>query len=190
MTPTENELQHSLLPAIAAVKAGQLQQAALLAIESLDAMAKRGADHILLACTELPLAAAVAVRWTSAICIDTTRVLARVTVEHWRSNGSLSTRTERHLLTAQATRRLSARHVERLRALELECEAFATLAVMAGAQPDMDRPAIGPFDQRRDVDDVQALRPLARTGRVPVWHAWRWRKFVSVITWHHEAPGV
>jgi aspartate racemase len=86
VTPTENELQHSLLPAIAAVKAGRLQQAARLAIESLDAMASRGADHILLACTELPLAAAAASRWTSAICIDTTRVLARVTVEHWRQS--------------------------------------------------------------------------------------------------------
>jgi aspartate racemase len=88
VTPTENELQHSLLPAIAAVKAGQLQQAARLAFESLDAMANRGAGHILLACTELPLAAAAASRWTSATCIDTTRVLARTTVDHWRSNRS------------------------------------------------------------------------------------------------------
>ena len=83
VTPTENELEHSILPAIAAVKAGELQEAARLAIESLDGMANRGANHILLACTELPVAAAAATRWTSAICIDTTRVLARTTVDHW-----------------------------------------------------------------------------------------------------------
>lgn len=90
LAPTDDELRRLLLPAIAAVKAGQLQQAAELTIESLDAMAKRGATHILLACTELPLAAAAAGRTTSAICIDTTRVLARATVAHWRSNQSTS----------------------------------------------------------------------------------------------------
>ena len=92
LTPTEDELQRSLLPAIAAVKAGQLQQAGRLAIESLDALANRGAHHILLACTELPLAAAAASRRPSAICIDTTRVLARTTVDHWRSNQSANWR--------------------------------------------------------------------------------------------------
>ena len=83
--PTDDELDRALLPAIAAVKAGQLQQAASLAFESLDAMAKRGADHILLACTELPIALAAADRHPSAVCIDTTRVLARATVAHWRA---------------------------------------------------------------------------------------------------------
>ena len=85
LTPTDDELERALLPAIAAVKAGRLQQAARLASESLDAIAARGADHILLACTELPLAAAAAGRCTSAILIDTNRVLARATVAHWRS---------------------------------------------------------------------------------------------------------
>jgi aspartate/glutamate racemase len=51
-------------------------------------MANRGADRILLACTELPLAMAAASCWTSAICIETTRVLARTTVDHWRSRRS------------------------------------------------------------------------------------------------------
>ena len=88
LIPTEDELQRSLLPAIAAVKAGQLEHAARLAIESLDAMVNRGADHILLACTELPLAMAADTRRTSATCIDTTRVLARATVDHWRGNQS------------------------------------------------------------------------------------------------------
>jgi aspartate racemase len=89
LTPTDDELRRLLLPAIAAVKAGRLQHAAGLTIESLDAMAGRGATHILLACTELPLAAAAADRTTSAICIDTTRVLARANVAHWRSNQSI-----------------------------------------------------------------------------------------------------
>ena len=85
VTPTEDELERALLPAIAAVKAGELQRAAALAFESLDAIAKRGADHILLACTELPIALAAADRHPSAVCIDTTRVLARATVDHWRA---------------------------------------------------------------------------------------------------------
>ena len=84
--PREDELERALLPAIAAVKAGELQQAASLAFESLDAMAKRGAGHILLACTELPIALAAADRHPSAVCIDTTRVLARATVDHWRAS--------------------------------------------------------------------------------------------------------
>jgi aspartate racemase len=85
LTPTEDELERALLPAIAAVKAGQLRQAASLAFQSLDAMAKRGAGHILLACTELPIALAAADRHPPAVCIDTTRVLARATVDHWRA---------------------------------------------------------------------------------------------------------
>jgi aspartate racemase len=86
LTPTEDELEQSLLPAIAAVKAGELREAASLARESLEAMAKRGAGHVLLACTELPIALAAADRQPSVICIDTTRVLARATVEYWRAN--------------------------------------------------------------------------------------------------------
>jgi aspartate/glutamate racemase len=41
---------------------------------------------VVLACTELPIALAAADRDPPVVCIDTTRVLARATVEHWRAN--------------------------------------------------------------------------------------------------------
>ena len=84
MTPTDDELELSLLPAIAAVKAGRVAQAGPLMLAALHAMARRGATHILLACTELPIALAATASSVPVHCIDTTRVLAQATVAHWR----------------------------------------------------------------------------------------------------------
>lgn len=81
--PTADELERTVLPAIAAVKAGNLPTAGDLLNDVLGALARRGAAHVVLACTELPLALAARRPAFPVICIDTNRALARATVAHW-----------------------------------------------------------------------------------------------------------
>jgi len=84
IAPAADELDLAVLPAIAAVKAGRILQAGDLLQDVLGALVRRGATHVVLACTELPLALAASRHRTPAICIDTNRALARATVAHWR----------------------------------------------------------------------------------------------------------
>jgi aspartate racemase len=84
--PTDDELDRLLLPAIAAVKAGSISESGPLTLDVLHAMARRGTTHILLACTELPIAlAGMPASDLPAHCIDTTLALAKATVAHWRA---------------------------------------------------------------------------------------------------------
>ncbi len=53
--PTAAEIQECLTPSIAAVKAGALERAATLLRELAQALAQRGAQAIVLGCTEIPL---------------------------------------------------------------------------------------------------------------------------------------
>jgi aspartate racemase len=85
LTPTDDELDRLLLPAIAAVKAGRIAQSGPLALEVLQGLSRRGATHIVLACTELPIALAGMEASLPAVCIDTTLALAKATVAHWRT---------------------------------------------------------------------------------------------------------
>ena len=83
--PGEDELQQWLLPAIAAVKAGQIAAGSALLDQLLASFAARGTRHVLLACTELPIALAASDRPRTSACIDSTLALARLTVSYWRS---------------------------------------------------------------------------------------------------------
>lgn len=83
--PTDDELDRLLLPAIAAVKAGRLVQAGAWLTEALDALVRRGVGHVVLACTELPVALPSVPTALSGLCIDNNRVLARATVALWQS---------------------------------------------------------------------------------------------------------
>lgn len=82
--PTDEELDRLLLPAIAAVKAGKTAQAGAWLTEALDALVHRGVRHVILACTELPVALQSVPPDLSTLCIDNNRVLARATVTLWR----------------------------------------------------------------------------------------------------------
>ena len=86
--PGEDELQQWLLPAIAAVKAGQIAAGSALLDQLLASFAARGTRHVLLACTELPIALAASDRPRTSACIDSTLALARLTVSYWRSRAS------------------------------------------------------------------------------------------------------
>lgn len=85
MVPTPRELDDFWLPAIVEVKAGRVPAGASYAELGMQALLRKGATQVVLACTELPLALALTTYGQSSVCVDTTRALARATVRHWKS---------------------------------------------------------------------------------------------------------
>lgn len=69
-----------VLPAIAAVKANDLARAHRLAITAVTRLHAAGAQAVVLACTETPVAVEFAAHPAAAHCIDATRALARACV--------------------------------------------------------------------------------------------------------------
>lgn len=90
LEPSPDDLEDLVLPCIEHVKGGAAAAAAPLVLAALRSMAQRGAQAVLLACTELPIAFAASQGTRSLVpCIDTTRELARACVRYWR--GATST---------------------------------------------------------------------------------------------------
>ena len=85
--PTDAVAEQAMLPAIAHVKAGRVAQAAPLMARAVESLRADGADSIILACTEAPIAMAAAGGDLEALCVDSTMSLARATVALWRSRG-------------------------------------------------------------------------------------------------------
>lgn len=77
-----------VLPAIAAVKANDLPLAHGLAVDAVARLLDCGAQAVVLACTETPLAIDFADSRVNARCIDATRALARACVTWHRRPGS------------------------------------------------------------------------------------------------------
>lgn len=73
-------------PAIAAVKRGDLDDAHGLVMQACAALEARGAEAIVLACTEIPVAVAHAASRYDAIAVDATRALARACVRWARDS--------------------------------------------------------------------------------------------------------
>lgn len=96
--PFDPQLQHDCVdPAIDAVKAGELDRARSLARAALDRERARGAQAVLLGCTELPLAFTDAPAHGLAI-VDATEALAQACVRRWfhaRGSATGATRTPR-----------------------------------------------------------------------------------------------
>jgi aspartate racemase len=82
------------LPSIAAVKAGRLAVARPQMEGAVAALLEQGATWVLLACTEAPIAMVGASPGVAQACIDTTEVLARATVAHWRARSAMPQRSE------------------------------------------------------------------------------------------------
>ncbi|MBM3340620.1 MAG: aspartate/glutamate racemase family protein [Betaproteobacteria bacterium] len=79
--------QHTLVgPAIGHVKRGELTQAHALATRAAQGLLARGAQGIILGCTEIPLAIEFGQSAVSAHCIDATRALARGCVRWWQDD--------------------------------------------------------------------------------------------------------
>ncbi len=74
-----------VLPAIACVKAHDLQRAHRLAIQAVQNLLDNGACAVVLACTETPVAVEFAAHPAATHCIDATRALARACVAWHRT---------------------------------------------------------------------------------------------------------
>ncbi|MBX9903716.1 MAG: amino acid racemase [Burkholderiales bacterium] len=80
-----------VLPAIAAVKANDLPRAHGLALEAVARLLDSGAQAVVLACTETPVAIDYADNPVKARCIDATRALARACVAwHQAASGPVT----------------------------------------------------------------------------------------------------
>ena len=84
LAPTDAALDDWVLPAIAMVKAGNTQEAGPLLERAIQAMLDEGADGIILACTEAPMALQGAPAALRARCIDSSTALAQATVALWQ----------------------------------------------------------------------------------------------------------
>ena len=83
ITPSEDEMEGSVVPAIAAVKANDLATARAPLLGVVDSLAARGAQAVVLGCTEIPLPLRGAT--ASVPMIDTIDALARATLRWWRN---------------------------------------------------------------------------------------------------------
>jgi aspartate racemase len=79
--PDDGLLDGCILPSIAAVKAGQLDAAREPMRRAVQTLLDQGAERVLLACTEAPIAMASP---EDPRTVDTTLALARATVREWR----------------------------------------------------------------------------------------------------------
>jgi aspartate racemase len=83
LNTTEEQAQW-VLPAIACVKRRELAQAHALVSRACEALHARGAQSIILACTEIPVALEYASTPYAAISVDATRALAQACVQWWK----------------------------------------------------------------------------------------------------------
>ncbi|HYC45779.1 MAG TPA: amino acid racemase [Burkholderiales bacterium] len=81
---TEEEQAELVEPAILAVKRHALAAAHPLAVQACERLAERGAESIIMACTEIPPALEYASHPFATRCVDPTRALARACVRWWR----------------------------------------------------------------------------------------------------------
>ncbi len=79
------DLDALVLPAIAHVKTNALESAHTLAVRAALNLQTAGAQAVILACTEIPLALEHRSSDIAAICVDPTRALAQECVRWWRS---------------------------------------------------------------------------------------------------------
>lgn len=86
---TRADQDRLVLPAIAAVKANDLRRAHALAVQAVENLIAAGAQAVVLACTETPLAIDHAASPVAAHCVDATRALARACVVWYRSANPL-----------------------------------------------------------------------------------------------------
>jgi aspartate racemase len=82
LVPLPEVMGKCVLPAIALVKRDRAAAAAPLLARAVGHLRAAGAAHVLLACTELPLALAAA---PLPCCIDATEALARACLAWWRA---------------------------------------------------------------------------------------------------------
>jgi len=85
ITNSRTDQDKLVLPAIACVKANDLDRGHLLAVRAVENLRAAGACAVVLACTETPIAVEHARSAAAAHCIDATRALARACVAWHRT---------------------------------------------------------------------------------------------------------
>ena len=80
---TDDELDSAVVPSIELVKVGRAEQAGRLLTPAVEALFRRGAVAVVLACTETPIALDAVESPLRARCVDTNRALARACVRWW-----------------------------------------------------------------------------------------------------------
>jgi aspartate racemase len=98
LLPNDALLDSAMLPAIAHIKAGRLTQAGPLMARAVQALLDQGAEVVVLACTEAPIALAPAPANLQARCVDATQSLANATVALWlKMRASKASSWSRHV---------------------------------------------------------------------------------------------
>ncbi len=83
--PEDAEMTALVLPAIALVKAGRAREGGELVEQAVQALLARGANTVVLACTETPLALDAVESKMRSVCVDSTGALARSCVRWWHA---------------------------------------------------------------------------------------------------------
>lgn len=84
--PDEDAMERWVLPGIDLVKAGRTLEAAVLIEHAVQALLRQGADAVVLACTETPVALDALGSPLRERCVDSTAALARACVAWWLAN--------------------------------------------------------------------------------------------------------
>lgn len=88
LLPGDEVMDRLVLPGIELVKAGEATEGGRLIAQAVQALLQHGADTVVLACTETPLALDAVQSPLRAKCVDSTAALARACVGWWRANQS------------------------------------------------------------------------------------------------------
>lgn len=88
MRPSAQRMQRHVLPSIAQVKQGALAEAGRTLAPAIEGLLDDGADAVVLACTETPLALEAIGSPLRAHCVDSTLALAQACVRWWRAQRS------------------------------------------------------------------------------------------------------
>lgn len=83
--PSDDIVNQFMLPSIARVKAGRLDESAQLMKVTIDHLLDQGARKVILACTEAPIAVAGLSGIYDEQCVDSTAALARATIRLWET---------------------------------------------------------------------------------------------------------
>lgn len=80
LAPSEELMESCVKPGIALVKGGREAEAEAPLRKAAQELLDRGAQRVILACTEIPVGLASCVDWTQENCIDSSEALARAAV--------------------------------------------------------------------------------------------------------------
>lgn len=91
MAPNDSQMDALVLPGIDLVKSGRLTEAGPPITQAVQALLSQGAQAVVLACTELPVALDAVRSPLRVQCIDSTAALARACVVWWQINQAKGT---------------------------------------------------------------------------------------------------